>query len=57
MLMAHILPLIRIALYLRHRLYSELFEELPNREDYADYYKVITNPLSLSMIEVSTHMG
>ncbi|SAL95014.1 hypothetical protein [Absidia glauca] len=34
-----------------HRLYSELFEELPNREEYADYYKVITNPLSLSMIE------
>ncbi|CAO3590460.1 unnamed protein product [Absidia cylindrospora] len=34
-----------------HRIYSELFEELPSREKYPDYYKLIKNPISLAMIE------
>ena len=34
------------------RLYSEIFEDLPDREEYPDYYSVITDPRSLSMMEV-----
>ncbi|KAI8088928.1 uncharacterized protein BX664DRAFT_314179 [Halteromyces radiatus] len=34
-----------------HRTYSEMFEDLPNREEYPDYYKVIKNPISLNMVE------
>lgn len=30
-----------------------IFMELPDRKDLPDYYKVITNPVSLQEIEVS----
>ncbi|KAG2219089.1 hypothetical protein INT45_005820, partial [Circinella minor] len=33
------------------RLYSEIFEDLPDRKEYPDYYNVITDPRSLSMME------
>ncbi|KAI9313309.1 Bromodomain-containing protein [Dichotomocladium elegans] len=33
------------------RLYSEIFEDLPDREEYPDYYDVIKLPRSLAMIE------
>jgi len=32
---------------------SGIFMELPDRKDLPDYFKVITNPVSLSEIEVS----
>lgn len=32
---------------------SVFFEELPSRDDYPDYYKLITQPVSLKEIEVS----
>lgn len=35
------------------RLYSEIFVELPSREDYPDYYEVIEHPTSLELIEVN----
>lgn len=35
------------------RLYSEMFEHLPDKEEYPDYYNVIEEPRSLSIIEVS----
>lgn len=38
-----------IILY-RGRLYSELFEDLPDRSEYPEYYKTIKNPRSLSEI-------
>lgn len=36
------------------RLYSEIFEHLPDKEEYPDYYNVIEEPRSLSMIQVSS---
>ncbi|KAI8147926.1 hypothetical protein BJV82DRAFT_664265 [Fennellomyces sp. T-0311] len=33
------------------RLYSEIFEDLPDRKEYPDYYNVITKPRSLRNIE------
>ncbi|KAI1291523.1 hypothetical protein EDD11_008861 [Mortierella claussenii] len=31
---------------------SELFLQLPDREDYPDYYSIITNPIALDTIKV-----
>lgn len=33
-----------------NRLYSEQFEDLPDRNDYPEYYKTIKNPISLTGI-------
>ncbi|KAG0185397.1 hypothetical protein DFQ28_009395, partial [Apophysomyces sp. BC1034] len=33
------------------RLYSEIFEGLPDRKEYPDYYNVITEPRSLTMVD------
>ncbi|CAO3673709.1 unnamed protein product [Rhizopus stolonifer] len=33
-----------------NRLYSELFEDLPDRQEYPEYYKVIKNPRSLTEV-------
>jgi hypothetical protein len=33
-----------------NRLYSEQFEDLPDRDEYPEYYKTIKNPRSLSEI-------
>lgn len=35
------------------RLYSEIFEEVPDRNRYIEFYKLNPNPLSLQMIEAS----
>lgn len=35
------------------RLYSEIFEDLPDRLAYPEYYKFIRSPLSLQIVEVS----
>ncbi|RUS15916.1 hypothetical protein BC937DRAFT_91811 [Endogone sp. FLAS-F59071] len=39
------------------RLYSEIFVELPSREDYPDYYEVIEHPISLELIEKQIKKG
>jgi hypothetical protein len=39
-----------------HREIAGIFMELPDRRDLPDYYKVITNPISLTEIEVSLHL-
>lgn len=36
--------------FIRNRLYSELFEDLPDRHEYPEYYSVIKNPRSLSEV-------
>lgn len=35
----------------RNRIYMEIFEELPDRKEYADYYEAIKQPVSLETIE------
>ena len=35
------------------RQYSEMFMELPAKEEYPDYYEVIGDPTALDMIKVS----
>ncbi|OAD79700.1 hypothetical protein PHYBLDRAFT_121363, partial [Phycomyces blakesleeanus NRRL 1555(-)] len=37
------------------RLYSEIFETLPERKEYPDYYRVIKDPRSLAMIDERMH--
>jgi hypothetical protein len=36
----------------RDRLVSRLFQELPDKKVYSDYYLVITNPIALDNIQV-----
>ncbi|KAG0206411.1 hypothetical protein BGX28_002127 [Mortierella sp. GBA30] len=38
-------------------LVSELFVELPDREDYPDYYKIIQNPIALDIIKGRLETG
>ena len=35
---------------------AEIFHELPSRQDYPDYYRVITEPLDLNMIKKNTEV-
>jgi Bromodomain len=36
----------------RDRLLSKLFQELPDKKKYADYYEIIKKPIALDIIQV-----